>query len=109
MSAAQESRIYDFLAEQCRRRAPFNRWGALLVYIRPIDRGDGSWFCSQLVVAAFQEAGFFGDVEPCAMGPAEVKRYLEVGAANGSFPCVAETLNPRLIKRLDIDHERVFD
>lgn len=106
VSADQERRMYTFLADQCRLRAPFNTAGALLVYIRPVDTADNAWFCSQLVVAALQAAGFCTHLAAYALGPAEVKRYLE--QADEFSQRVAEADNPRRTKSL-LDHARAFE
>lgn len=65
----QERIMYDFLAEQATARKPFNWIGAMTLFFRPIDTGETSWFCSQLVVAALQKAGFLLGIRPEATYP----------------------------------------
>jgi len=70
VSADEELAMYNFLVRQEQAGARFNAHGARLVLIRPVDTRDGSFFCSQLVVAAFQAAGLLAHVRPYAVSPA---------------------------------------
>ena len=54
--------MYDFMAQQATEQKPFNWLGAMLLFFRPVHTGGTSWFCSQLVVAAMQEAGLLQHV-----------------------------------------------
>lgn len=54
-----EVRIYNFLFEQ--HGKSFSRLGMIGVYIRPVDTGGQSWFCSELVIAALRAGGLLLD------------------------------------------------
>lgn len=77
----QELDMYEFLAGEAAAERPFNWLGAMLLFLRPIDTGGASWFCSQLVVAALQRAGLLPGVRPEATSPSQVLELLERSAS----------------------------
>ena len=68
--------MYHFFRAQLAAGKPFNSLGAYLLFFRPVDTMEESWFCSQLDVAALQRAGFLEGVQPHATSPAELHRLL---------------------------------
>ena len=68
----QERIMYDFLAEQALAEKPFNWLGALLLFFMPFNTGTSTWFCSQLVTAAMQQAGFLKGLRPEATYPSQL-------------------------------------
>lgn len=103
--AQREAAMYDFLVEEYRARTPFNQWGALALYVRPIDAGGRAWFCSELVVAALQRANYALSLRAHATGPAALMHSLE---HSSEFAELTISANPRDVKTMDED-ERNFD
>lgn len=90
----QERRMYTWLRAQLGK--PFNMPGALMLFVRPVPTWGTSWFCSQLGVAALQAAGFFADVQPEAVNPAQLMHMLQTA---GEMP-VLESTHPVRTKQL---------
>jgi len=80
VSQQQERDMYEFLAAEAAAERPFNWLGAMLLFLRPVDTGGQSWFCSQLVVAALQRAGLLAGVRPEATSPSHVLELLKRSA-----------------------------
>jgi hypothetical protein len=96
VSRQQERAMYDFLAEQAVHQKPFNWLGAMLLFVRPVPTGDRTWFCSQLDVAALQQAGLLMHVRPEATYPSQLLDLLE---RSGEVP-VMRTTHPVRTKQV---------
>jgi hypothetical protein len=71
-----EIAMYNFFLAQLESGARFNCLGSYAVLFRPIDLGPGSYFCSQLVVAALHAAGYFAGIRDYATSPAALHALL---------------------------------
>ena len=76
VTAEQEIVMYDFFVNELARQAPFDTVGSYAVLFIPIDTGTNAWFCSKLVTAALQRAGFLPCVRPYATSPAALYRMV---------------------------------
>lgn len=70
----QYNKVRAFCAKQYKEQKHFNGvamyWNFLPVTsLMPKDNKGESWFCSELVTAALQQAGFFKDVKPYVQSP----------------------------------------
>lgn len=92
VSREREMVMYNFFVAQVAAGKPFNGFGSYMLFVRPIDTQEDSWFCSQLDVAALQRAGFLEGVAPHATTPAELYRLIMTRAEFASLR--EETENP---------------
>ena len=88
--------MYDFMAEQATAQKPFNWLGAMLLFFRPVSTGGSTWFCSQLVVAAMQQAGLLQHVRGEATYPSQL---LDILHRCGEVPTL-ETEHPVRTKQV---------
>jgi len=97
VTAAQETAMYEFLAEQVRRGAHFNQVGAYLMCLRPTNTGGRSWFCSQLDVATLQHAGFLRNVSPHSVYPGQLYDLIK---NSGQFTILESDDSPVRTRRI---------
>ena len=77
VSVEQAKKMRDFAKKQADNNIPFNKFGlirAATSFPRPTD--GTCWFCSELVVATFQEARIFMTAIPSTVSPTDLWNML---------------------------------
>lgn len=89
----QELLMQNFLARQLGK--PINRAGQLSVLFWPMSGNGGSWFCSELVTAALEEAGLVDyDAWPeVSQAAGAAPHHLFFYLTEGYTLCAAEHMN----------------